>query len=122
MTMFRFEARHEQPLSRARFRRRMMLHGGYAALVVAGSLALGVAGYMGFAHQAPVDALLNAAMLLGGMGPVGTIDGTGAKLFAAGFALYAGLVFLVVAGLLLAPVFHRVLHRFHWESEHGRSE
>jgi NADH:ubiquinone oxidoreductase subunit 2 (subunit N) len=122
MTILRFEARHERPISRAEFTRRMMRHGGYATLVVVGSLALGVAGYTGLAHQAPIDALLNAAMLLGGMGPVGPIEGTWAKLFAAGFALYAGLIFLVVAGLLLAPVFHRVLHRFHWESEHARSE
>jgi hypothetical protein len=122
MTIFRFEGRHERPLSRAQFARRMMRHGGFAALVVVASLALGVAGYMGLAHQSLVDALLNAAMLLGGMGPVGPIEGTGAKLFAAAFALYAGLVFLVVAGVLLAPMFHRVLHRFHWESEHGQSE
>jgi hypothetical protein len=122
MTIFRFEGRHEQPLSRAQFARRMMRHGGFAALVVVASLALGVAGYMGLAHQSLVDALLNAAMLLGGMGPVGPIEGTWAKLFAAAFALYSGLVFLLVAGVLLAPMFHRVLHRFHWESEHGRSE
>jgi hypothetical protein len=120
--MLQFESRHERPLSHAQFMRRMMRHGGYAALVVVGSLVIGVAGYMGLAHQTLVDALLNASMLLGGMGPVGPIEGTPAKLFAAAFALYAGLVFLVVASLLLAPVFHRVLHRFHWESEHGRSE
>ena len=122
MTIMRFEGRHERPITRAQFTRRMMRHGGYAALVVVGSLALGVAGYMGLAHMSAIDALLNAAMLLGGMGPVGQIEGTWAKLFAAAFALYAGLVFLVVAGLLLVPVFHRVLHRFHWETEHARSE
>ena len=122
MTIMRFEGRHQRPISRAEFTRRMISHGGYAAVVVVGSLALGVAGYTGLAHMSPIDALLNAAMLLGGMGPVGPIEGTAAKLFAAGFALYAGLIFLIVAGLLLAPVFHRVLHRFHWESEHARSE
>jgi hypothetical protein len=61
-------------------------------------------------------------MLLGGMGPVGTIEGTPAKLFASAFALYSGLVFLLVAGILLAPVFHRVLHYFHWKAEGGRAE
>jgi hypothetical protein len=122
MTIMRFEGRHQRPISRAEFTRRMISHGGYAAVVVVGSLALGVAGYTGLAHMSLIDALLNAAMLLGGMGPVGPIEGTAAKLFAAGFALYAGLIFLIVAGLLLAPVFHRVLHRFHWESEHARSE
>lgn len=122
MTIMRFEGRHQRPISRAEFTRRMISHGGYAAVVVVGSLALGVAGYTWLAHMSPIDALLNAAMLLGGMGPVGPIEGTAAKLFAAGFALYAGLIFLIVAGLLLAPVFHRVLHRFHWESEHALSE
>jgi hypothetical protein len=86
-----------------------------AALLVGFSLGLGTAGYMLFGRLPWIDAFLNASMLLGGMGPVGEIRGTPAKLFAALFALYSGLVFLVVAGLLLAPVFHRVLHHFHFE-------
>ena len=122
MSMMHYEGRHDRPISRAMFLRRMMRHGGYAAMLVAFSLVLGVAGYMGLAHLSLVDAILNAAMLLGGMGPVGTIEGTSAKLFAAAFALYSGLVFLLVAGILLAPVFHRVLHFFHWKAEGGRSE
>jgi len=122
MSMMHYEGRHDRPISRALFLRRMMRHGGYAAGLVAFSLVLGVAGYMGLAHLSLVDAILNSAMLLGGMGPVGAIDGTGAKLFAAAFALYAGLVFLLVAGILLAPVFHRVLHFFHWKAEGGRSD
>lgn len=122
MSMMHYEGRHDRPISRAMFVRRMMRHGGYAVTLVAFSLVLGVLGYMGLAHLSLVDAILNSAMLLGGMGPVGAIEGTGAKLFAAGFALYSGLIFLLVAAILLAPVFHRVLHRFHWESDHGRSE
>ena len=114
--MFQYEHRSERPISFAQFARRMMRHGGYAALVVGVSLVFGTLGYVGFAHQRPLDAFLNSAMLLGGMGPVGPVDGTAGKLFAAFFALYAGLVFVVVAGILLAPVFHRVLHHFHWES------
>jgi hypothetical protein len=117
--MMHYEGRHDRPISRAMFLRRMMRHGGYAAMLVAVSLVIGVLGYMAFAHLPLVDALLNSAMLLGGMGPVGTIEGTGAKLFAAGFALYSGLVFLLVAGILLAPVFHRVLHFFHWKTDGG---
>jgi len=62
-----------------------------------------------------VDALLNAAMLLGGMGPVGEIRSTAGKLFASGYALYAGLAFLGAATILLAPIAHRLLHRFHLE-------
>jgi len=122
MSIMHYEGRHELPISRALFARRMMRHGGYAAMLVSGSLVLGVLGYMEFGHLSPIDALLNSAMLLGGMGPVGPIDGTGAKLFAAGFALYSGLIFLLVAAILLAPVFHRVLHYFHWKAEGGRTQ
>jgi hypothetical protein len=122
MSMMHFEGRHDRPISRALFVRRMMRHGGYAAILVALSLVIGVLGYTAIGHLTPIDALLNAAMLLGGMGPVGPIEGTGAKLFAAGFALYSGLIFLLVAGILLAPVFHRVLHFFHWKAEGGRTE
>jgi hypothetical protein len=122
MSMMHFEGRHERPISRALFVRRMMRHGGYASILVFSSLALGVSGYMAFGHLPPIDALLNTAMLLGGMGPVGPIDGTQAKLFASAFALYSGLIFLLVTAILLAPVFHRVLHLFHWKAEGGRSE
>jgi hypothetical protein len=114
--VFRYEHRLERPLSVAQFTRRMMRHGGYAAFVIGVSLVVGTWGYIGFAHLRPLDAFLNSAMLLGGMGPVGPVEGTAGKLFAAFFALYAGLIFLVVAGILLAPVFHRVLHHFHWDS------
>ena len=98
----------------------MLRHGGFAALVVGVSLGLGTAGYMAFANLEFVDALLNSAMLLGGMGPVGAIESTGGKLFATFFALYAGLVFVAVTGILLVPVFHRLLHRFHAESDEHR--
>lgn len=64
-----------------------------------------------------IDAFLNACMLLGGMGPVGDLPNDASKLFASLFALYSGLVFLILAALLLTPVFHRVLHRFHWEAK-----
>jgi hypothetical protein len=96
----------------------MLRHGGYAGVLIAVSLIIGTGGYMIFAGQSVVDAFLNACMLLGGMGPIGTLDTTGAKLFASLFALYSGLVFLVVGSLLLIPMFHRVLHKFHWESSH----
>ena len=63
------------------------------------------------------DAFLNAAMLLGGMGPIDTPCTRGGKIFAGLYALYAGLFFLVIMGLLFAPVLHRLLHRFHWEDQ-----
>ena len=84
-------------------------------MLVLGSLLIGMAGYEYFEGLGWRDAFLNAAMLLGGMGPIETHLTPGGKLFAGLYALYAGLVFLLVAGLLFAPVFHRILHRFHWD-------
>jgi hypothetical protein len=89
------------------------LHFSVALLVIAGSLAMGMIGYGYFEGLGWLDAFLNAAMLLGGMGPVETPATPGGKLFAGFYALYSGLVFLVAAGITLAPVLHRVMHRFH---------
>jgi hypothetical protein len=94
----------------------MAVQGGYATTLVAASVFIGLVGYHWIAGFSWVDSFLNACMLLGGMGPVGELNGTGAKIFAGIFALYSGLVFLIAAGLLLAPVFHRVIHRFHWDA------
>ena len=122
MSMSHYEGRHERPISRAMFLRRMMRHVSYSGVLVLGSLVLGEIGYMAIGHLSPIDAFLNSAMLLGGMGPVGPIEGTAFKLWAAFFSLYSGLIFLLVAAILLAPVFHRVLHFFHWKAEGGRAE
>ena len=81
--------------------------------LLAASLAGGTMGFHWLAGQEWIDGLLNAAMLLGGMGPVGSIEGRAGKLFATFFALYAGLFFLIAASLLLAPWLHRMLHRLH---------
>jgi hypothetical protein len=83
--------------------------------VVAASLAIGMVGYHGFEHLSWLDAFVNAAMLLGGMGPLTTLQTDAGKLFAGFYALYCGLVVIAVAGIVLAPVAHRVLHRFHLE-------
>jgi len=80
-----------------------------------------MAGYHWIAGFSWIDAFENSAMLLGGMGPVGNPRSDAAKLFAGIFALYAGLVFLAVEVLLLTPIFHRVLHRFHWEISQGET-
>jgi hypothetical protein len=87
----------------------------YALALVAASIGLGMAGYHWIADFAWVDAFENAAMLLGGMGPVGEVRSTAGKIFAGLFSLYSGLVFLAVTALFLGPVFHHVLHKFHWE-------
>jgi len=81
------------------------------------SLLIGMAGYMHYEELLWRDAFLNAAMLLGGMGPVESPQTAGGKMFAGLYALYAGLVFLVAIGIVLAPVVHRLLHKFHWEGE-----
>jgi hypothetical protein len=94
-------------------------HLAAAAALVGISLLIGMAGYEHYEHLAWRDAFLNTAMLLGGMGPVDALRTNGGKLFAGIFALYAGGVFLLVAGLFLAPVIHRIMHRLHWEDERG---
>ncbi|WP_280151444.1 two pore domain potassium channel family protein [Piscinibacter sp. XHJ-5] len=78
------------------------------------SLALGMTGYAHFEHLSWLDAFLNSAMLLGGMGPIDAPRTSGGKLFAGLYALYAGLVFVATAAILFTPVLHRLLHRFHW--------
>ena len=108
---------HRQPLlSPTAFLRRLLGHAGVAAAVIFGSLAIGMLGYHFLEGLSWVDAFLNAAMLLGGMGPVSELHTVPGKVFAAVYALYAGIVFLVVAGVLFVPIFHRVLHRFHLAS------
>jgi hypothetical protein len=97
--------------------RRVLLHVAAAGALVLASVGFGMAGYAHFEGLAWRDAFLNTAMLLGGMGPVNMPQTPGGKMFAGVFALYAGLVFLVVVALVLAPIIHRVLHTFHWEGE-----
>jgi hypothetical protein len=113
-----YEHRGQPPITRTAFIFRMFGHFMLAVAFVGISLGVGMLGYLHFeADQMTTwhDAFLNAAMLLGGMGPVHTPKTEGGKLFAGLYALYAGLVFLVAAGLLLAPLLHRLLHRFHWD-------
>jgi hypothetical protein len=112
-----YESRKQSPLPRELFVRRVVLHFAIAAGAMLGSLALGMAGYMYFENLAWRDAFLNAAMLLGGMGPVDAPKTDGGKVFAGLYALYSGLLILVTAGVMLAPVLHRILHKFHWAED-----
>ena len=100
-------------LSRAAFLRRVANHGIFALLVVLFALGIGVVGYHYLGELAWIDALLNASMILGGMGPVDPLHSSIAKLFAAFYALYSGLVFIGVATVLVAPFAHRLLHSLH---------
>ena len=108
--------RHTQPLLPFRhFYRRLFLHAALALAVMAAALGIGILGYH-FTEGMPfLDALLNAAMILGGMGPVNAIQTNAGKLFASFYALFAGMVFLGIAGILMAPVAHRFLHWMHLE-------
>lgn len=92
----------------------MLLHFAAALALVLFSLVLGMAGYEYFEQLPWRDAFLNAAMLLGGMGPVNAPQTNGGKLFAGLYALYAGLAFLVGVGVVFTPIVHRVMHKFHW--------
>jgi hypothetical protein len=110
-----YERKTLPPLSRIHFLRRVLGHAAAAVLLLMLSLLLGMAGYEYFEHLRWRDAFLNAAMLMGGMGPVDAPRTDAGKVFAGVYALYAGLIFLVAAGLIFTPLVHRVLHKFHWE-------
>ena len=112
-----YEPLHQSPVSRRRFVLRLALHLGMACGIVVGSLALGMVGYEHYERLSWRDAFLNSAMLLGGMGPVNAPQTSGGKLFAGFYALYAGLIFILVAALLGTPIFHRLLHKLHWPGD-----
>jgi len=110
-----YEHKQKPLISRQRFLARMASHIMVAAAIIGVSLLIGTAGYHFLDHLGWVDSFLNASMILGGMGPVDPLRTTSAKLFASLYALYAGFVLLVSVGITIAPVFHRLLHRFHLE-------
>ncbi len=112
-----FESKDDPLLSRKAFLSRMLRFVGIAVGVVLVALLLGIFGYRITEGMGWVDAILNASMILGGMGPVDQLHTEAGKLFASAYALFSGVVFLVVAGVLFAPLFHRLLHRFHLEDD-----
>ena len=109
---------HKEPLaSPSEFTKRMLRFGALAAGILLFSLGIGVLGYHFFEHLPWLDSLLNASMLLGGMGPIAPLNTTAGKLFASFYALFAGMIILVAAGVMATPIFHRILHHFHLEIE-----
>ena len=113
---------HSQPLLQTRaFYGRLLYSLVLGLAVVAVSLGVGMLGYHGFEHLDWLDSFLNAAMLLGGMGPVEQPQTAAGKLFAGLYALYCGFVMLSIAGIIFAPIVHRLLHRFHLERQRDRS-
>jgi hypothetical protein len=108
-----FGAKHQKLIPFRLFVRRMALSLLITGLLAGASLLLGTAGYHWLAGFSLIDAFYNASMIMTGMGPAAELPSTGAKLFASFYALYSGLVLIAVMGLLLAPIVHRILHRFH---------
>lgn len=112
-----YEPKSHPPLPRRQFVQRLLRHAAVAFVLLLFSLLLGMAGYAYFENLSWRDAFLNSAMLMGGMGPVDAPQTDGGKVFAGLYALYAGLFLLIIAGIVLTPIVHRVMHRFHWEED-----
>jgi hypothetical protein len=112
-----YESKTQKPLARRHFVKRLLLHLAAAVALLVFSLGIGIFGYWYFENLSFLDGFINSAMLLGGMGPVNNPVTSGGKIFAGFYALYAGLGFIVAAALIFTPVIHRVLHKFHWDSE-----
>jgi len=112
-----YERRNHPLLSRAKFARRVARHTLLALIFVALALGIGIFGYHFIAGLGWIDSLLNASMILGGMGPVDPLQSSGAKIFASFYALFSGLAFIGIASLLVAPFAHRLIHRFHIEEK-----
>ena len=111
-----FEARHQPLLNRAAFVWRLAAHSFVAVIFIGLSLFGGMVGYRYFEGMSWIDAYANASMILSGMGPLTPLETWGGKLFAGSYGLYSGLAVIVAVGLLLGPVVHRLLHRFHLRS------
>jgi hypothetical protein len=107
------------PSHTRRILRRTLNHAFFAFGVLALGLAIGIAGYEHYEHLGFRDAFLNASMILGGMGPVKTDLSDGGKIFAGIYALASGLIIIGVAGLLLAPTVHHLMHHVHWDDTPG---
>ena len=112
-----FEKRNEALLPRSKFFLRVVKFTFIALGIIVVSLFIGILGYMQTEHLSLVDAFLNAAMLMGGMGPVNVLHSESAKVFAGIYALYCGFIVLVSVGIFFTPIFHRILHRFHFEGK-----
>jgi hypothetical protein len=108
-----YEHQHQPLISTRAYLVRQAYHIALAAGMIAGSLLMGIAGYHWFEGLSWIDSLVNASMILGGMGPVNPLQTNAGKVFASFYALYSGIIFLVIAGVIFAPVFHRFLHKFH---------
>jgi hypothetical protein len=114
---FAFEHRSERPLPTNEFVGRLARFSLGAVVLIAFALGVGILGYHGLVNLSWSDSFLNASMILSGMGPVSEIDTVSGKIFAGMYALFSGLIFIAAVSLVIAPLFHRLLHRFHFEGD-----
>jgi hypothetical protein len=117
-----FEHRQQKPIPLSAFLIRQGQYLFSSSLLLAVGLGIGIFGYHEFEAMTWLDSFLNAAMILGGMGPVDVLHTEAGKLFAGCYALFSGLVFLVAAGLFFSPLVHRLLHKFHFDAEEGKGD
>ncbi len=115
-----FEHRSQPLLPRREYFRRLAWHSLIAAALLAGGLFVGMGGYHFIEGQGWIDAFANAAMILSGMGPLDPIKTAAGRLFAGAYAIFSGVAFLTTVAVLIAPMVHRFLHRFHLESKSGK--
>lgn len=116
-----FERKYEKLASKSVFVRRMVASVLMACGLISTALFIGIMGYHYIAGFDLIDSLLEASMILGGMGPINSLATTEAKIFASGYALFSGLVFIAIMGIILAPVTHRMLHKFHIDEDDLRN-
>jgi putative effector of murein hydrolase len=112
-----FESRYQNLIPIKKFIRRVAKHLLFSMVIIIGALILGILGYHYIAGFEWIDALLNASMILTGMGPIGQLTTTAGKIFASIYALFSGLVFVTVMAITIAPVLHRLLHIIHLDDE-----
>ncbi len=117
-----FERRHENLLPRSKFLKRVLKYALISLSLIIVSLLVGMTGYRMFEGFSWVDSFLNAAMLMGGMGPANTLRTDNGKIFAGIYALYCGMVLIIAVGIFAAPIIHRFLHRFHLDAEEKSSK
>ena len=110
-----FEHKSKKVIPVKHYVRRQLQYIGYASIIISFSLFIGVVGYHHFGNLGWIDSLLNASMILGGMGPVDPLSSDAAKLFASFYSLYSGIVFLAIVAVMLAPALHRFMHILHLE-------
>lgn len=112
-----FESKNEKLIPVTQFYKRLFVFFAFSVGVLILALLIGISGYHFIAGFGWIDATLNASMILTGMGPVDKLPTDTAKLFASAYALFSGLVFITMIGVVLAPVMHRILHKFHIDDE-----